>query len=107
MPDLMFWRRETVWSLSFVGAGYLRRSVPSTRGPEWTNQWCSSCSARGIEQRRFVAVIKTNDAYIRFAFLTGVTKFSVFSGTNNIEDISLTPEFATICGYTQRDLETV
>ncbi|EPP37678.1 hypothetical protein CP10743SC13_0992, partial [Chlamydia psittaci 10_743_SC13] len=33
-------RRETVWSLSFVGAGCLRGAVPSTRGPEWTNQWC-------------------------------------------------------------------
>ncbi|OQX26532.1 MAG: hypothetical protein BWK80_10000 [Desulfobacteraceae bacterium IS3] len=41
-------RRETVWSLSFVGVGYLRGSVPSTRGPEWTNQWCSSCRASGI-----------------------------------------------------------
>ncbi len=56
------------------------------------------------------SVIKDNDAHIRFAFLTGVTKFSqvsVFSGINNIEDITLAPEFATICGYTQHDLETV
>ncbi len=60
--------------------------------------------------KAFYSVIKNNDAHIRFAFLTGVTKFSkvsVFSGINNIEDISLTPEFATICGYTQNDLETV
>ncbi len=60
--------------------------------------------------KAFYSVIKDNDAHIRFAFLTGVTKFSkvsVFSGINNIEDISLTPEFATICGYTQHDLETV
>ncbi len=52
--------------------------------------------------KAFYSVIKDNDAHIRFAFLTGVTKFSkvsVFSGINNIEDISLTPEFATICGY--------
>ncbi len=56
------------------------------------------------------SVIKNNDAHIRFAFLTGVTKFSrvsVFSGLNNIENITLAPEFATICGYTQNDLETV
>ncbi len=42
--------------------------------------------------------------------MTGVTKFSkvsVFSGINNIEDITLAPEFATVCGYTQHDLETV
>ncbi len=56
------------------------------------------------------SVIKNNDAHIRFAFLTGVTKFSrvsIFSGLNNIEDITLAPEFATVCGYTQHDLETV
>ncbi len=62
------------------------------------------------ELKALYSVIKANDAHIRFAFLTGVTKFSkvsVFSGINNIEDISLVPEFATICGYTQHDLETV
>ncbi len=60
--------------------------------------------------KAFYSVIKDNDAHLRFAFLTGVTKFSkvsVFSGINNIEDISLAPKFATICGYTQNDLETV
>ena len=40
-------RRETVWSLSTVGAGILRGSVPSTRGPGWTNLWCTSCRASG------------------------------------------------------------
>ena len=62
------------------------------------------------ELKGLYSVIKGNDAHIRFAFLTGVTKFSkvsVFSGINNIEDISLASEFATICGYTQHDLETV
>ncbi len=62
------------------------------------------------ELKALYSAIKGNDASIRFAFLTGVTKFSrvsVFSGINNIEDITLAPEFATICGYTQHDLETV
>ncbi len=62
------------------------------------------------ELKALYSAIKGNDACIRFAFLTGVTKFSrvsVFSGINNIEDISLAPEFATVCGYTQHDLETV
>ncbi|WP_035235596.1 ATP-binding protein [Desulfobacter vibrioformis] len=62
------------------------------------------------ELKAFYSVIKDNDAHIRFAFLTGVSKFpkvSIFSGINNIEDISLTPEFSAICGYTQKDLETV
>ncbi len=60
--------------------------------------------------KSFYSVIKNSDAYIRFAFLTGVTKFSkvsVFSGINNIVDISLEKPYGTICGYTQRDLETV
>ena len=40
-------RRETVRSLSVVGAGYLTGAVPSTRGPEWTHRWCTSCHASG------------------------------------------------------------
>ena len=41
-------RRETVRSLSLAGVGSLRESVPSTRGPEWTNLWCTGCRASGI-----------------------------------------------------------
>src|SRR5665811_820678 len=41
-------RRETVWSLSAVGVGYLKGAAPSTRGPEWTNLWCTGCHASGI-----------------------------------------------------------
>ena len=41
-------RRETVWSLSAVGAGYLRGPAPSTRGPEWTDLWCTGCDASRI-----------------------------------------------------------
>ncbi len=40
-------RRETVRSLSVVGAGYLKEAVPSTRGPGWTHLWCTSCHASG------------------------------------------------------------
>ncbi len=60
--------------------------------------------------KAFYSVIKDNDPYIRFAFLTGVTKFSkvsVFSGINNIVDISLEKPYGIVCGYTQNDLETV
>jgi len=54
-------------------------------------------------------MMKENDAHIKFAFLTGISKFSkanIFSGLNNLTDISLKPKYATICGYTQRDLDT-
>ncbi len=53
--------------------------------------------------------IKDSDEYVKFAFLTGVSKFSkvsIFSGLNNLKDISLDPRYATLCGYTQNDLET-
>jgi hypothetical protein len=60
--------------------------------------------------RSLYSVIKGCDEYIRFAFITGVSKFSkvsVFSGLNNIEDISLNHKYADICGYTQHDIEHV
>ncbi len=59
--------------------------------------------------RDFYTKIKDNDKYIKFAMLTGVTKFSkvsIFSGLNNLTDITLDPEFGDICGYTQEDIET-
>ena len=53
---------------------------------------------------------KACDAHIRFLMLTGVSKFSkvnLFSGLNNLEDITLDPRCATICGYTDRELDQV
>ena len=58
--------------------------------------------------RSFYLMMKSNDAYIKFAFLTGISKFSkanIFSGLNNLEDISLSKRFATVCGYTQKNIE--
>jgi len=58
--------------------------------------------------RAFYSVMKGSDRYIRFVFLTGVSKFSkasIFSGLNMLEDISLAPRFGNICGYTQNDIE--
>jgi hypothetical protein len=60
--------------------------------------------------RDLYTTIKNYDEYIKFDFLTGVSKFSkvsVFSGLNNLKDITLDGRYATICGYTQNDLETV
>lgn len=56
----------------------------------------------------FYGVIKASSAHIRFLLLTGVTKISqtsVFSGLNQYEDLSLHPDYAGICGYTQVELE--
>jgi hypothetical protein len=59
--------------------------------------------------KNIYSVIKDNDAYLKFVFITGVSKFSkvnLFSGLNNLEDITIDARYATICGYTQHDLET-
>ena len=60
------------------------------------------------ELKAFYSVIKTCDEYIRFAFLTGVTKFSkisIFSDLNNLRDISMEEDYADICGISQIELE--
>ena len=41
-------RRETVWFISIAGARSLKGAAPSTRGPEWTDQWCTGCRANGM-----------------------------------------------------------
>ena len=61
------------------------------------------------ELKAFYSVIKSCDQYIRFAFLTGVTKFSkisIFSDLNNLKDISLHESYAGMCGISQKELET-
>jgi len=56
----------------------------------------------------FYTVIKASDEYLRFVFLTGVSKFSrvsVFSGLNNLNDITMNDQFASMLGYTEKELE--
>ncbi len=60
--------------------------------------------------RGLYAVIKDSDAHVRFTFITGVSKFSkvrLFSGLNNLTDITLDPRYSALCGYTDADLDTV
>ncbi len=60
--------------------------------------------------RGLYATIKFGDAHIAFTFLTGVSKFSkvsLFSGLNNLIDITLNPHYSAICGYTEADLDAV
>ena len=57
--------------------------------------------------KAFYGVLKSADRYLRFVFLTGVTKFSqvsVFSDLNQLNDISMKPPYATICGITKQEL---
>ncbi|MGA1863056.1 ATP-binding protein [Deferribacter thermophilus] len=58
----------------------------------------------------FYSVLKDADPYLKLVFLTGVSRFSkvsIFSGLNQLNDITLDKRFSTICGYTQLDLENV
>ena len=57
--------------------------------------------------KSFYGVLKSTDAYLRFVFITGVTKFSqvsIFSDLNHLDDISLNEDFAGICGISETEL---
>ena len=65
-------------------------------------------SAIRAQLKAFYEVLKQCDQYIRFAFLTGITKFSkttLFSGVNNLIDITLEDDYAGICGFTEGELD--
>ena len=58
--------------------------------------------------REFYSVIKSADPYLQFVLLTGVSRFSkvsIFSDLNNLNDITIDPNFSSLCGYTQQELE--
>ncbi|MEY8878114.1 MAG: ATP-binding protein [Leptothrix sp. (in: b-proteobacteria)] len=60
--------------------------------------------------KNLYSVLKGSDAHLKFVFLTGVTKFSkvsLFSGLNNLQDITLDARYSALCGYTDHDVDTV
>ena len=60
--------------------------------------------------RDVYSILKSSQKHVRFVFVTGITMFSktrFSSGLNNLDDISLYPSLASICGYTDQDLDTV
>ncbi|MEX8519237.1 MAG: ATP-binding protein [Leptothrix sp. (in: b-proteobacteria)] len=60
--------------------------------------------------KNFYLALKESDQHLRFVFLTGVSKFSkvsLFSGLNNLRDITLDPRYSALCGYTDFDVATV
>ncbi len=88
------WRSQTRWT------------------PEGRHNLTEPDLARAMREglRNLYSVIKGQDAHIKFAFLTGVSKFSkvsVFSGLNNLYDITVSADYSTICGYTEADVDTV
>ena len=66
-----------------------------------------ACNQR--ELRAFYGALKGMGDHLRFVFLTGVTRFAhlnIFSGLNNLRDISMSMEYATLCGITEAELRT-
>ncbi len=60
--------------------------------------------------KNLYSVLKDADPFLKLVFITGVSKFSkvsLFSGLNNLEDLTLHPEYATLCGYTEEELTSV
>lgn len=58
--------------------------------------------------KAFFNILKSTGKYIKFAFITGVSKFSkvsVFSGLNNLRDITISDRFSTLLGYTEEELQ--
>ncbi|XOF32665.1 MAG: AAA family ATPase [Candidatus Electrothrix sp. YB6] len=59
--------------------------------------------------RGFYKIIKASEEYIRFVFITGISKFThvgIFSALNNLEDITLADQYASILGYTEQEIDT-
>ena len=59
--------------------------------------------------QEFYVPLKANEAYLKFCFITGITKFSqlsIFSTINNLANVSLEKTFSTICGFTEEELCT-
>ena len=59
--------------------------------------------------RNFYKIFKSSDEYIKFVFITGITRFSrvsIFSGLNQLEDITMASRASSLLGYTQNELES-
>ena len=60
--------------------------------------------------QEFYVPLKANEQYVKFCFITGITKFSqlsIFSTINNLTNVTMDTMFATICGITEHELTTV
>ncbi len=60
--------------------------------------------------QEFYSPLKASDPYLRFCFITGITKFSqlsIFSTINNLKNITMLPKFSAICGFTEQEVKEV
>ncbi len=115
----LYGRRETENSLSLRFQGVIQRAAEKTGRnvvvliDEYDKPMLQAIGNESLLDyyrntlKAFYGTLKSSDRYIKFAILTGVTKFSkvsVFSDLNNLMDISLSRRFANICGITEQEL---
>lgn len=118
--ESLYGREDSEISLSTRFSGIIRRAYEQTGQPvvvlvdEYDKPLLQTLQNEPLldEYRRtlkaFYGVLKSSDRYLRFVFLTGVTKFSqvsVFSDLNQLVDISMLPQYVTLCGITHDELE--
>ena len=68
-----------------------------------------SCSMRFVVSCATSSALKKSGKYLRFLFLTGISKFSqmsIFSELNNLQNVSMSDNYSTICGITEQELLT-
>ncbi|MDE5796943.1 MAG: ATP-binding protein [Muribaculaceae bacterium] len=114
-------KRETETTLADRFKGIIRRAYKQTGYgtviliDEYDNPLFSTLGNPNThEQMRTMlkglySVLKSESEHVHFCFLTGITRFSkmsVFSGLNNLQDLTLKSQYAAICGITQHELET-
>lgn len=117
--ERLYGTEESEASFSLRFAGILRRAHERTGQrvavlvDEYDKPMLQAIGDKELQQafrstlKPFYGVLKSMDGHIRFALLTGVTKFgkvSVFSDLNNLEDISMDETYADICGITENEL---
>lgn len=119
--ETLYGRKEKEVSLSLRFAGVVERAYKQTGQrvvilvDEYDKPLLQAIGNESLQNeyrstlKAFYSVLKTQDQYIRFAFLTGVTKFgkvSVFSDLNNLFDMSMDERYQTLCGITEEEIHT-
>ena len=117
--ESLYGRRESERSLSLRFQGIIRRACEQTGErvvilvDEYDKPMLQAIGNPELQTayrdtlKAFYGALKSRDGYIKFAMLTGVTKFgkvSVFSDLNNLKDISMRNDYADICGVNEEEL---
>lgn len=95
---------KTAYEATGLGVCVLIDEYDSPLQHSWRTPDHEACTAA---YREVFAILKADDEYERFVFITGITKFtqiSLFSALNNLSNISFLPEYATLCGITEEEI---